>query len=102
MGKMVPWRILTVTMHQALREADAVDHTSFEGTCILFFGYDSAVMSQVNTNPDYIEHMNINRGTNGDAARVGGLVTFWFAGFFIGKQNKRTLDCSKTDDPSRR
>ncbi|QKX64675.1 uncharacterized protein TRUGW13939_11851 [Talaromyces rugulosus] len=57
---------------------------SFAGTCILFFGYDSAVMSQVNINPDYLQRMNINHGTNSDAARVGGLVSFWFAGFFIG------------------
>jgi hypothetical protein len=58
---------------------------AFAGTCILFFGYDSAVMAQVNINPDYLQRMNINHGTNGDAARVGGLVSLWFAGFFIGR-----------------
>lgn len=61
---------------------------SFAGTCILFFGYDSAVMAQVNINPDYLQRMNINHGTTGDAARVGGLVSLWFAGFFIGRHSQ--------------
>jgi hypothetical protein len=61
---------------------------SFAGTCILFFGYDSAVMSQVNINRDYLQRMNLNHGTNSDAARVGGLVSFWFAGFFIGRHSQ--------------
>lgn len=54
------------------------------GTCILFFGYDAAVMSLVNTNPDYLQHMDSANGTENDAARVGGIVSFWFLGFLIG------------------
>jgi hypothetical protein len=54
------------------------------GTCLLFFGYDAAVMSLVNINPDYLQHMNSANGTEKDAARVGGIVSFWFLGFFIG------------------
>jgi hypothetical protein len=54
------------------------------GTCLLFFGYDAAVMSLVNINPDYLQHMNSASGTENDAARVGGVVSFWFLGFLIG------------------
>lgn len=54
------------------------------GTCILFFGYDAAVMSLVNINPDYLEHIGADQGTANDAAKVGGLVSFWFLGFCIG------------------
>ncbi|KAK5298099.1 hypothetical protein LTR99_007788 [Exophiala xenobiotica] len=54
------------------------------GTCLLFFGYDAAVMSLVNINPDYLQHMNSASGTENDAARVGGIVSFWFLGFLIG------------------
>lgn len=54
------------------------------GTCILFFGYDAAVMSLVNINQDYLEHMDSANGTENDAARVGGIVSFWFLGFLIG------------------
>lgn len=54
------------------------------GTCLLFFGYDAAVMSLVNINPDYLQHMNSANGTENDAARVGGIVSFWFLGFLIG------------------
>lgn len=55
------------------------------GTCLLFFGYDAAVMSLVNINPDYLEHMDSAGGTSSDAARVGGIVSFWFLGFLIGR-----------------
>jgi MFS family permease len=54
------------------------------GVSILFFGYDASVMSQVNTNQNYLELMgvpNATKGSNGDAAAVGGLVSVWFAGF---------------------
>ncbi|OQU97516.1 hypothetical protein CLAIMM_03441 [Cladophialophora immunda] len=54
------------------------------GTCLLFFGYDAAVMSLVNINPDYLEHMDSAGGTDRDAARVGGIVSFWFLGFLLG------------------
>jgi hypothetical protein len=54
------------------------------GGCVLFFGYDAAVMSLANINPDYLKHMDSDHGTNDDAARVGGLVSIWFAGFLIG------------------
>ncbi|KAK5065318.1 hypothetical protein LTR84_001156 [Exophiala bonariae] len=54
------------------------------GTCLLFFGYDAAVMSLVNINPDYLQHMDSAGGTNRDAARIGGIVSFWFLGFLVG------------------
>jgi hypothetical protein len=54
------------------------------GTAILFFGYDASVMSQVNTNPDYLRLMGANHGTDRDSAAVGGIVSVWFAGFAIG------------------
>jgi len=54
------------------------------GTCLLFFGYDAAVMSLVNINPDYLKHMDSASGSDRDAARVGGIVSFWFLGFLIG------------------
>ncbi len=60
------------------------------GLCILFFGYDAAVMSLVNINPDYLGKMDSNHGTNNDAARVGGLVSFWFLGFLVGKYSPIT------------
>ena len=57
------------------------------GISILFFGYDASVMSQVNTNQNYLNLMgapNALTGNNGDAALVGGLVSIWFLGFLIG------------------
>ena len=57
------------------------------GTGILFFGYDASVMSQVNTNKNYLDLMgapNAQTGSNRDAAAVGGLVSVWFAGFALG------------------
>lgn len=59
----------------------------FAGISILFFGYDASVMSQVNTNQDYLNLMgapNAQKGDSGDAALVGGLVSIWFFGFAIG------------------
>ena len=57
------------------------------GVSIMFFGYDASVMSQVNTNQNYLDLMgvpNATKGSNGDAAAVGGLVSVWFIGFAIG------------------
>lgn len=61
------------------------------GTCILFFGYDAAVMSLVNVNPDYLRHMDAADGTNNDAARVGGIVSFWFLGFLVGTTARQMM-----------
>ncbi|KAK9244584.1 general substrate transporter [Lipomyces tetrasporus] len=57
---------------------------AFAGCAITFFGYDTAVMSQVNNNPDYQQQMGVSGGTNRDAAALGGLVSLWFGGFAIG------------------
>ncbi|OAA60602.1 low-affinity glucose transporter HXT3 [Niveomyces insectorum RCEF 264] len=54
------------------------------GLAIMFFGYDSSVMSQVNTNEDYLRHMGTDSGSGRDAAAIGGLVSLWFGGFLIG------------------
>ena len=57
------------------------------GMSILFFGYDASVMSQVNTNQNYLDLMgvpNATKGSNSDAAAVGGLVSVWFSGFAVG------------------
>ena len=54
------------------------------GLSILFFGYDASVMSQVNTNKDYLTLMGAASGSNRDAAAVGGIVSVWFGGFGIG------------------
>jgi MFS family permease len=54
------------------------------GTAILFFGYDASVMSQVNSNKDYLRLMGLDGGTSGDAAFIGGIVSIWFLGFAIG------------------
>ncbi|KAJ5948368.1 low-affinity glucose transporter HXT3 [Penicillium verhagenii] len=56
----------------------------FSGCAILFFGYDTAVMSQVNDNNDYLQMMGIAGGNGRDAAAVGGLVSLWFGGFALG------------------
>ncbi|KAK9489788.1 general substrate transporter [Lipomyces doorenjongii] len=57
---------------------------AFAGCAITFFGYDTAVMSQVNNNSDYQQQMGVAGGTNRDAAAIGGLVSLWFGGFAIG------------------
>ncbi|KAI1288685.1 low-affinity glucose transporter HXT3 [Xylaria venustula] len=54
------------------------------GAGILFFGYDAAVMSQVNTNENYIKLMGADGGTTADSALNGGIVSVWFGGFAIG------------------
>lgn len=56
----------------------------FAGCAITFFGYDTAVMSQVNNNSDYQHRMGFANGTDRDAAAIGGMVSLWFAGFAIG------------------
>ncbi|KAL1988428.1 hypothetical protein VTN96DRAFT_9483 [Rasamsonia emersonii] len=57
---------------------------AFAGCAITFFGYDTAVMSQVNNNPDYQQRMGVASGSARDAAAIGGLVSLWFGGFAIG------------------
>ncbi|KAL1961541.1 hypothetical protein VTN77DRAFT_1628 [Rasamsonia byssochlamydoides] len=57
---------------------------AFAGCAITFFGYDTAVMSQVNNNPDYQLRMGVASGSARDAAAIGGLVSLWFGGFAIG------------------
>jgi len=47
-------------------------------------GYDASVMSQVNTNKNYLRHMGAAAGTNRDAAAIGGIVSIWYGGFAIG------------------
>ena len=56
----------------------------FAGCAILFFGYDTAVMSQVNNNQDYMERMGVASGSERDAAAIGGFVSLRFGGFAIG------------------
>jgi MFS family permease len=56
----------------------------FSGCAILFFGYDTAVMSQVNNNEDYMQRMGVASGSDRDAAAIGGLVSLWFGGFAVG------------------
>ncbi|KAF3894489.1 Low-affinity glucose transporter HXT3 [Trichophyton interdigitale] len=56
---------------------------AYAGCAIMFFGYDTAVMSQVNINPDYLQTMGVAGGTDRDAAAIGGLVSLWFGGFAI-------------------
>lgn len=60
----------------------------FSGCGILFFGYDTSVMSQVNNNLDYQQEMGIAGGGGRNAAAIGGLVSLWFGGFAIGKWNQ--------------
>lgn len=57
---------------------------AFAGCAITFFGYDTAVMSQVNTNENYLHRMGVASGSDRDAAAIGGLVSLWFGGFAIG------------------
>ncbi|KAJ5948081.1 hypothetical protein N7466_001096 [Penicillium verhagenii] len=44
------------------------------GTSIMFFGYDSSCMSQVDTNSDYLRYMGTDSGSARDSAAVGGLL----------------------------
>lgn len=63
---------------------------AFAGCAITFFGYDTAVMSQVNINENYLQRMGIAGGTGRDAAALGGMVSLWFGGFAVGM----LLDCN--------
>ena len=54
------------------------------GISIMFFGYDASVMSQVNTNPNYLKLMGAAGGSDRDSATVGGIVSVWYGGFAIG------------------
>ena len=58
---------------------------ALSGCAIMFFGYDTAVMSQVNTNADYLRTMGLYGGSDRDAAGIGGMVSLWFGGFAVGK-----------------
>lgn len=62
------------------------------GTSIMFFGYDSSCMSQVDTNADYLRYMGTDSGSARDSAAVGGLVSLWFGGFGIGMDFNRGQD----------
>ena len=69
------------------------------GISIMFFGYDSSCMSQVNTNSDYLTLMGTDSGSARDSAAVGGLVTLWFGGFGVGMLPFPTFKTpSKQDD----
>lgn len=57
---------------------------AISGCAIMFFGYDTAVMSQVNTNSDYLHTMGLSGGSNRAAAGIGGMVSLWFGGFAVG------------------
>lgn len=57
---------------------------AISGCAIMFFGYDTAVMSQVNTNNDYLKTIGLAGGSDRDAAGIGGMVSLWFGGFAIG------------------
>ncbi len=46
----------------------------FTGAGILFFGYDAAVMSQVNTNKNYLKLIGADAGTTADSALIGGII----------------------------
>lgn len=48
------------------------------GAAIMFFGFDATIMSQVNTNPDYLRLMHANSGSDRDSAAIGGIVSVWF------------------------
>lgn len=58
---------------------------ALSGTAIMFFGYDASVMSQVNTNPDYLSKMGADHKSKRDSAAIGGIVSVWFGGFAIGE-----------------
>lgn len=60
---------------------------AFAGSAIMFFGYDNAVMSQVNTNNNYLQTMGFLGGTARDNVALGGMVSLWFGGFAIGKRS---------------
>lgn len=71
------------------------------GCAIMFFGYDASVMSQVNTNTNYLHLMGANSGSKRDSAAIGGIVSVWFGGFAIGiVLLSKGLDVQKVDTTS--
>ena len=58
----------------------------FAGVAIMFYGYDQGVMSQVNLNEDYWNHMGINpiEGNQRNTAALGGIVSVYYGGTLIG------------------
>ena len=58
----------------------------FAGIAIMFYGYDQGVMSQVNLNEDYWNHMGINpiKGNQRNTAAEGGIVAVYYGGTLIG------------------
>ena len=58
----------------------------FAGVAIMFYGYDQGVMSQVNLNEDYWNHMGINspKDNSRNVAAEGGIVAVYYIGTLIG------------------
>jgi len=58
----------------------------FAGVAIMFYGYDQGVMSQVNLNEDYWNHMGINspKSSSRNVAAEGGIVAVYYGGTLIG------------------
>lgn len=58
----------------------------FAGVAIMFYGYDQGVMSQVNLNEDYWNHMGINspKTNSRNVAAEGGIVAVYYIGTLIG------------------
>nr|BBI16187.1 hypothetical L-arabinose and polyol transporter [Ramalina conduplicans] len=58
----------------------------FAGVAIMFYGYDQGVMSQVNLNEDYWNHMGINspKDSSRNVAAEGGIVAVYYGGTLIG------------------
>ncbi len=58
----------------------------FAGVAIMFYGYDQGVMSQVNLNEDYWNHMGINspKSNKRNVAAEGGIVAVYYIGTLIG------------------
>lgn len=56
------------------------------GIAIMFYGFDQGVMSGVNNTIDYQQRMGIfsQPQTDGDAAKIGGIVAVYYGGTFIG------------------
>ncbi|KAH9457704.1 hypothetical protein Pst134EB_010023 [Puccinia striiformis f. sp. tritici] len=56
------------------------------GIAIMFYGFDQGVMSGVNITPNYQEEMGIfsQPQTEGNAAKIGGIVAVYYAGAFVG------------------
>jgi hypothetical protein len=57
------------------------DILALSGLTTMFFSHDGSVMSQINTNPDYLTKMGTNNGIPRDAAAIGSVVSVCFGGF---------------------